>query len=181
MTRTLTITEALAELKTLDKRIQKKRESVGSFLMRQEAFKDPMEKTGGSFAFVQAERQAITDLESNIVAIRAEIQAANAETSVTIDGESRTITEWLVWRRDVAPKTQDFLRVLRTSIDGVRKKAIANGAMLVAPGQAATNQSDVIVNLDEKALSDEMERLETILGTLDGALSLKNATVTITV
>ena len=48
MTRQLTITEALAEIKTLEKRIQKKQEFVGSFLYRQEQFKDPLAAQGGS-------------------------------------------------------------------------------------------------------------------------------------
>ena len=41
--------------------------------------------------------------------------------------------------------------------------------------------NDVVINLDEKALADELEGIETTLGTLDGQLSLKNATTVITV
>lgn len=181
MTRTLTITEALAELKTLEKRIEKKCNSIGSFIMRQEAFKDPLEKQGGSFAFVAAERQAITDLQNNVVAIRASIQDVNTSTKLSAGGVERSITEWLIWRRDVAPKQQTFLASIRKGIDDVRKKALQQGQQMITATDAAKSQTDIIVNLDEKKLTEETEQLENTLGTLDGLLSLKNATVTITV
>lgn len=181
MTRTLTITESLAELKTLEKRIEKKCGSIGSFIMRQEAFKDPLEKQGGSFAFVAAERQAISDLQDNVVAIRAAIQDANTATRLLVGGVERSITQWLIWRRDVAPKQQTFLASIRKGIDDVRKKATQQGQQMISATEAAKSQSDIIVNLDEKKLTEETEALENTLGTLDGLLSLKNATVTITV
>ncbi len=181
MTRQLTITEALADLKTLEKRIEKKRTSIGSFLMRQEAFKDPLDKQGGSFQFIETERQAIRDLENNIVAIRTAIQAINGTTRLTAGGVERSITEWLVWRRDVSPKQQQFYATLRRAIDDVRKKALQAGASLVTGSDAAKTTQDVIVNIDEKKLAEEAEALENTLGTLDGLLSLKNATVVIAV
>lgn len=176
----ITITEALAELKTLDKRIEKKRASVGGYLIRQEKFKDPLAAQGGSEAFVKAERQSIADLEENIITIRSAIQKANFETDVTINGVTRTVTDWLSWRRDVAPKQATFLGRLRATIDDMRKKAAGINAQVVGAGEAKSPE-DVIVNLDEKALAEETERLETTLGYLDGQLSLKNATVTISV
>lgn len=178
--KTITITEALAELKTLDKRIEKKRASVGIYLIRQEKFKDPLATQGGSDAFVKAERQSIADLEENIIAIRSAIQKANFETSVTIAGVTRTITDWLSWRRDVAPKQVTFLGRLRATIDEMRKKAAGINAQVVGAGEAKSPE-DVIVNLDEKQLIEDTEKLETTLGYLDGQLSLKNATVTISV
>lgn len=37
--------------------------------------------------------------------------------------------------------------------------------------------TDIVVNVDEQQLAKDIERLEETLGTLDGVLSLKNATV----
>lgn len=179
--RTLTITEALAELKTLEKRIEKKASAIGSFVLRQEAFKDPLEKQGGSVSFIAAERQAIADLQDNVVGIRAAIQAVNGTTMLSAGGTSRSITEWLIWRRDVAPKQQQFLASIRKGIDDVRKKALQSGQSMVTSATDATKATDIIVNVDEKKLAEEIEQLENTLGTLDGLLSLKNATVTITV
>ena len=39
----------------------------------------------------------------------------------------------------------------------------------------------VILDIDEKSLADQIEKLEVILGDLDGQLSLKNATIRVTV
>ena len=61
----LTITEALAEIKTIEKRIDKKRQSLQPYIARMDGVKDPLEKSGGSAAFIKAERQAIGDLQNN--------------------------------------------------------------------------------------------------------------------
>ena len=44
----ITVTEALAEIKTTQKRIEKKREHILNFAWRQERMKDPLERDGGS-------------------------------------------------------------------------------------------------------------------------------------
>src|SRR3990167_9466260 len=115
MSRT-TITEALAELKTLAKRIEKKKEFVMQHLLRQELLKDPLEKDGGSFAVVDRERQAIGDLQQRIIDIRTAIARANESTEIVVDDVTRSIAEWLVWRREVAPGVQQFLRSMATHI-----------------------------------------------------------------
>lgn len=181
MTREMTITEALAELKTLDKRITKKREAINTYLMRQDALKDPLAAQGGSVTYIATERQAIADLENNIIAIRTQIQKINGDTIVTINGIAHSITEWLIWRRDVAPKQVQHIAQMRGGIDSTRRQAQAKGVKVLPQGSAAEQPTDFIVNVDEKGLADEAEQLETTLGTLDGLLSLKNATVLITV
>lgn len=177
----ITITEALASVVTIGKRLEKKREFVTTFLCRQDAIRDPLQIQGGSSQAIQAERQSIADLEKNIIEIRRGIQAANARENVTIGGVTNSIADWLVWRRDVAPTQQNFLRQLRNKIDTVREQAKKQGVQMVPAGQPAAQPTDVIVNIDERKLATEIENLETTLGTLDGALSLKNATTTIEV
>jgi hypothetical protein len=59
----ITITEALADVKTIDKRIEKKKYFVQSYLVRQERLKDPLEKDGGATKVIHQERQAIQDLQ----------------------------------------------------------------------------------------------------------------------
>jgi len=173
----LTITEALAEIPTIDKRIIKKQEFITQFLFRQSAVRDPHEKDGGSVKLIEQEQQGIVDLQSRLILIRAAIQAANAATTITIGETTRTVVDWLTWRREVAPKRQTFLRALSNSLNSIRQKAMQQGVQVVKDDQGFT--ADYIVNINEKALSDEMEAIETMLGMLDGQLSLKNATVTI--
>ena len=176
----ITITEALAELRTIDRRIQKKREFVTTYLLRQEMFKDPLEKDGGSVSAIRRELQSIHDLEERKILIRRAIQQANERTSVTVGKQTRSIADWLVWKRDVAPTLQTFLAQVRGKIEQARQEAARKGAGLSASAEAA-KPNDVIVNVNEQELARDIEALEETLGALDGQLSLKNATVLIDV
>ncbi len=170
----LTITEALAEVKTITKRLDKKQEFVTSYIARPAVMRDPFADEGGGAAKVASERQAIGDLSARIVSIRTGIQKANHATVVTIEGVTQTIAQWLTWRKEVAPRNQAFLSRMRGTLDGLRKKAIQQGGKIT---DAPSNEmQDWIININESELAKESELTETILGTLDGVLSLKNAT-----
>lgn len=175
----ITITEALAEIKTIGKRLDKKRQNVLLYLARQEGIKDPLEKEGGSAAFVAAERQSIADLGSRIVDLRRGIQKANEATSVTLGGKTRTIADWLIWRRDVAASEGSFLAQIRQQLNAVRDQARKNGSGVVASSAEANTPADFVVNVNEQDLASQIEAHEEILGQLDGQLSLKNATTPI--
>lgn len=181
----ITITEALAEIKTIQKRITKKRETITTYLSRQEGLKDPLDKGGGSVKVIAAERQAIADLEARIVELRRGIQNANDVTDVAINGTTRTISDWLTWRREVAPGQSVFLGLLRNRLSLVREQARRQGASVISAVSQNVNVAadkkdvDIVVNISEKELADEIEALEETLGQLDGQLSLKNATTPI--
>lgn len=181
MSNQLTITEGLAELNTISKRIEKKREFISSYLVRQSRFKDPLEKQGGSSEAIQKELQAIADLEDRHLRIRLAIQKANLQTEVTVEGITKSLSEWLVWRKELANAQLQSLRSLLSKVHAERVTAVRAGATAVQAGNEASNPQDIIVNVDEGNLSKQYEQIETILGTLDGQLSLKNATVYIEV
>ncbi len=175
MTTKITITEALAEIPTIEKRIEKKSEFILNYLYRQSSVRDPHEKEGGSQTLIAREKQAIADLQERLVAIRSVIQKANAENTISIGNNTRTIVDWLTWRREVAPKEQRFLQALIRKIYDMRQQAIRQGVGVTEkdPGFSP----DYVVNINERELSEKIEQLENILGTLDGQLSLKNATI----
>ena len=173
------ITEALAEIKTIAKRIEKKQAYITANLARQEGAKDPLEKGGGSVAVLTQERQAVADLQTRIIALRCGIHLANDATSVTIGDDTRTISDWLTWRREVAPQVKTFLGGLSIGLKGLRDNAKRQGFSVVPASGPTSAPTDIIVNIDEAALAAEVEKLEFTLGTLDGQLSLKNATVPI--
>lgn len=177
----LTITEALAELKTLDKRIASKESSFTPFIVRQERMKDPLLKDGGSAEFIKRERQAINDLQERIIRIRSQILKANVETVITIQNMSRSIQDWLTWRREIAERQRRLLKSIASAVAGARAQAITKGITVVPAGENAASDNDLIVNVDEAGMAAEIETLETTLGQLDGQLSLKNATVVINV
>lgn len=173
----ITITEALAEIPTIEKRIEKKKEFIINYLYRQSSVRDPHEKDGGSDELIAREMQAINDLEERMIKIRRVIQKANSENTITIEDQTRTIVDWLTWRREIAPKEQRFLNELMLKINEIRRQAMRQGVNVTDKDEGFS--SDYVVNINERELADDIEKLEKILGILDGQLSLKNATIKI--
>lgn len=172
----ITITEALAEIKTIGKRIEKKRQFVGQYLVRQEIVRDPLENQGGSKAALTAELQGVRDLEERIVALRRGIAGINASVTLTVGTTTRTIGDWLTWRREVAPGRKASIANLRQTLINFRTQQAQKGMTVRTEPTADPTDKDIIVNVDELALGREAETIEEVLGTLDGLLSLKNAT-----
>lgn len=170
----MTITEALAEIKTVLKRIQSKRDFVTQYMYRFDHIKDPLEKDGGAEKAVAEALQSIKDLEDRIVQLRMAIQKANEDNSVTIEDVSMSIANWLIWRREVAPEREQFIFNLRQTLNRVRQQTKTS---YTYPNTTSEKPSDIIVNVNEKELSVEAEKMKKILGELDGQLSLKNATI----
>jgi len=174
-----TITEALAEIKTIEKRLQAKRDFVKTYMLRVDSLKDPLEKDGGSEKAVAEAQQAINDLQERICELRQGIQKANEDNTIKIEKSERTIADWLVWRREVAPGQQMFLKNLKNGLTSARQQVRQQESWNRPKATEPEKMLDIVVNIDESKLNAEIETLEKILGDLDGQLSLKNATVMI--
>lgn len=177
----MTITEGLAEIKTIGAKVKKKQEYIRSYLVRQDFIKDPLAQDGGSFEVIKRERQAIGDLNQRLINLRVAIIYSNMITDITIAEQKRTVEQWLVWRRDVAPTHREFLSAMRQVVNATRSEAAKKGFATQSASEPAKNPNDVLVNISESELAKDIEDLETALGTLDGQLSLKNATTFIEV
>lgn len=175
----ITITEALAETKTIAARIAKRQQTVTQYLARDARMRDPLEAEGGSMEFIRRERQGITDLETRLVSIRTAIQRKNLETPLTVRGVTRTVAEWLNWRRELSDNRRKFLGSINSLIQGARQNAARQGAAVVTDVNA--KPGDIIVAVSEGELAAEIEEFEAVLGELDGKLSLMNATTMIEV
>jgi hypothetical protein len=176
----LTITEALAEIKMIQKRVEKKIEQVRTYGLRQDCLRDPLEKDGGSRAVCRQELQAIRDLMERQILIRTKISQVNRDTLVAVDGLIRTVESWLIWKREVARKKADMLAGFLKGLEQAREEAKRKGWAVMQTGQIPERPTDVIVNLDERGLTLELEELEALMERLDGKLSLSNATAYIT-
>lgn len=180
----MTITEAMAEIKTIAARIEKKREAVIRYLARDAQLRDPIKDEGGSVAFVQRELQGILDLERLIVKLRSAIQAVNLQTTLTVEDQTSTITDWLTWRREIADRSKGFLAQMLGHITSARNEATKRQYQIVDATKALSDgeaKQTFLVNVDERALNDQIEKIESIINRLDGKLSLVNATTMITV
>lgn len=181
----LTITEALAEIKTIRARVAKKRAGIQPYIVRDSRLKDPMVASGGSDEWVKRERQAVKDLEDRTIKIRSAIQAKNLETKLTIEGQERSLTDWLNWRREIATPddvggSKHFLGQMILWITTARANAQKQGVAVVEK-ETASDKPQIVVNVNEADLHKEADDMEKILGVLDGKLSLLNATTTIDV
>lgn len=182
----LTITEALQEIKTINSRLEKKRASIMPFVVRDNRARDPFEKDGGSAKYIAQERQAIADLEYRIVVIRTAIQKSNLYSILTVGGRDKSVSEWLTWRREVSAQCAGFLDSLIRGIQGVRDQMQKKGGRVTAIASAEINTAndappEAVVNVDELALMKERDDMQQTLGALDGKLSLFNATTYIEV
>lgn len=179
MTATTTVTEALAQLKVIGKRIESKQTFVAQNMTRDEQLKDPLAKDGGQSLVIEREMQALRDLRELEVSIRRAIAQANATTEISINGHTRTIADWLRWRRDVAPGERDFMRLLVSTVERARQRAGSKGGGLVSASANVgdSKPSDIVVNMSEVSLNKSYEELQALLEILDGQLSLKNATI----
>jgi hypothetical protein len=175
----LTITEALQEVKTINARIVKKQESIGNYLARDSRVRDPLEKGGGSEKFISGERQSIADLRTRLINIRSSIQRTNLSSEMTLQGTARSVADWLTWRREVAGGEQTFVTSMLAGIRKIRNEVQKLGGTVgrttMVESLEKSDPPQIVVNADETALMKEQEKIETLLGELDGKLSLFNA------
>ncbi|MBU8921725.1 MAG: hypothetical protein KOO63_07880 [Bacteroidales bacterium] len=190
MSHELTITEALAKITTLKKRMAKKEASVVKFLVRAEDKVDPLAALeGGSTTFISKEMSSVTDMQRQVLSLRTKIASQNMITQVTVGDKTMCVTEWLIWRREIAPLREKLFVDMSRTIDRTRddrqfaRWRTLEEALYEKADKRRTRGEQVaaVVNLDEAAFASAIEELEEVLGDLDGQLSLKNATVTINI
>lgn len=174
----ITITEALAEIKTIAKRLDKKEEFISSYVVRDAKLVDPLDKEGGSRKVVESEAQSFFDLQKRLVSIRSAIQDSNVKTRLKIDNIEMSIAEWIVWKREVAPVKSALLNKMSKEIEKARSRSVRDVRMMY-PVETSTASNDVAVCVDVTWLKGEIENLEKLLGDLDGKMSLVNATTLI--
>ena len=182
----LTITEALQEIKTINSRLEKKRSGIMPYVVRDNRARDPFEKDAGSAEYIRKERQSIRDLEQRVVAIRTAIQKSNLYSIMSVGEADKSVAEWLTWRREVSNGASAFLDNLIRGIQGVRADMQRKGGRVTAVASAEVNMAndappEAVVNVDELALMRERDEMQQLLGALDGKLSLFNATTYIEV
>ncbi len=175
----MTVTEALGEIKTISARIGKKREAIMRYFARDGRLRDPLEADGGSAEYVRRERQAVADLEERVVTIRSAIQSVNLATGLTVGGKTRSVAAWLNWRRDVSSGAKGFLSQMANQLNNIRQQAPRQGQTVSEKDTGSPNE--IVVAVKEMDLAREVEEAEAVLGSLDGKLSLINATTMIEV
>lgn len=176
---TITITEALAEIKLAQKKIDKKKIAIGTALTRYDKTPDPHGGEGGSKAFVKAELQSIGDIYDRLVRIRAAISTINSSTMLLVEGVTKTIGEWLVWKREVCDAQLAIYTTIRDAVNQDIQKITKQPQLFTDDKTGERLLVKLEVNIDLTEHNQKMEKIMTIKERLDGLLSLKNAITSI--
>lgn len=170
-TRKMTITEAMAELKLIDKKIQKKSDFILSNISSSDIVPDSLEGKGKER--IKSEFKSISDLNKEYINIKKAINIANSENNVTINNNTMTIQEWLNWKAYVYERE---ISLLNNTISLLNKKTEPRAYK----DEDGNSKFEVITyNVDDEYISKEIETIMDSYERLDGQLSLKNATIVI--
>ena len=172
----MTITEALSEINLIKKKLEKKKQNVLVNLVRAKHIKDPLESEGGSKVYASREVQSITDLQKRLVDIKTAIAIANISTELTISGRTKTIFNWLIWKRDVSDDSLKFTRNIHSQIKNSMDQN-TRGPTIYKDSTDKTQLVEFEYSLDYASALKEEQEIQDIIEKLDGQLSLKNATV----
>jgi hypothetical protein len=174
----MTLTEAFAEIEAINRHLTLQHAFLLALAVRPANLRDSLASTGGSAAMVAQEMQSLKALEDHRLAVRRAVRAVAQSATITIGEQTRTIADWLEWRRKVAPGRRSLLRSMRESIQSARKQA-QDWNYAQPEGNVSVRPIDIVVNVHEPDWARQSEFLEEALGSLDGQLSLKSATLTI--
>ena len=107
--------------------------------------------------------QANKDLMEQYLTLKKQIERTNLETEVDVDGETRTISEWLVIRRKMAKMMEATYIALNDN---------------TARGRMAYNSGDkmpqVVKMFDEKVRLEGLNKWQTMADEIDGRLQVIN-------
>lgn len=177
MTR-LTITEALSEINLLKKKLESARNEMRTNLIRAKHMPDTFAAEGGLLKHNEAVMQSITDMGLRLVSIRSAIARANLANTITIGSATRSIHDWLTWRREVmeadAKCISDILARLRTHNDTASRQP-----QVYKDAEGTVHLIEYELGLDIPALLKQVDAFTEVREKLDGQLSLKNATIVI--
>ncbi len=163
----MNIAEGLAEIKLLKKRITSRLQFVGQHVIRYKSMMDPLAKKGGSTEIVGRARQSVADMRKRIIDIRCAIARTNDVTTAEVAGFTKTISAWLVWKREIVDGAVDELETIVRHVKEHQRIA------------AGDPEKDVEAHVDMVEVQRDLERYQTAKARLDAKLSVINATTDI--
>lgn len=176
----MTITEALSEIKLIEKKVEKKKEAIISAVSRIEHLADPYAPYGGSQEFCKRENQAIHDLWGRLIKFREAIAKANIEQTITVEGITKTISQWLAWKREVQEQSLSYFQEIKNNISTVMRQ-VETQPKFYKTESGEPSMVKVVFNVELSDINKQIENIVTIKEKLDGQLSLKNATVVVAI
>lgn len=177
----ITITEALSEVNLIKKKIKAAHEKVSGMLFRLEHQADPFASEGGSAEVVKRELQSIGDLNGRLVGIRAAISRANLDNIIMINGFSQSIHNWLIWKREIAEIHSKFVANVINIVGGQQASNSARPQVYKDERSGEVMIVKQVINIEYPKWLEMQARQTETFEKLDGQLSLKNATILISI
>lgn len=172
----ITITEALSEINLLKKKIANAESGINSLLVRATHVEDPYAASGGTPSVYRSVWQSTQDMRDRLVKIRSQISTANNEHTITINGQSKTIFDWLTWKREIYADLERSLKAqIKQLKDTIQRESDRPEVWKDKDGNVQVVK--YVRNVELKALEDQYVQLLDTYEKLDGQLSLKNATI----
>lgn len=171
-----TITEALSEINLIKKKIESAQQTVLSVLNKPKHLDDAFKSDGGSPKLIERQVQSMNDNFSRLEKIRSAVSQANLDTSITVGETTKTIFDWLTWKREVAESHLTFAKNVYTQAK-VELDRVARVPQVYKDEEGKTHLLEIESNVDLGTWLKKQEVLTETLEKLDGQLSLKNATV----
>lgn len=206
-TKTMTIHEALAELKMLDNRIEDKIMSTNFIVANKVSNKKIGSKNIDEYIQKANEAyQSINDLLKYRFALRNAVSQSNASTKIIIGGVEYTVSQAIEMRKTGIVLKQDLLQTLQSqrdsafnaveknnqrvdaSADEYIKNVFANidkaspDTLAIRQTYIDNNKYDVVSmnNFDER-FSTLFDEIQSFTSQVDSAISVSNALTTITI
>lgn len=172
----MTITEALKEIKFLEKKINDKAQKLRAACCEMDYSGQPFTYGDESEqrAVVNGLQQSIVDMTNEIERLSISVNKTNLETNVSVNGKERSIASWILRRRKLCSLevrawnslTDNGLKPQAQSIKNENGESVA----------VVTNPKKFY---DEKKKNEVIESLENEANEIDGKLEVVNATTTL--
>jgi hypothetical protein len=165
------IIEALKNLKTIQKRMEKNCQQIREYCAYVSVETPVFETQEKQRAEVDALIQSNIDLEVEYLRLKKAIETTNLAVTVTIGTLTHTITELISIKRVVGKFRTATYSALTPQLALQRLQQIYNQSKGVDP----TNPAKVIVVFEEKMRNQKIREWEDFLAQIDGRLEVVNA------
>ena len=178
----MTVTEALAEIELIEKKVEKKAAVIMANLSRYEHQNDPyVKEDDGASGMLKREYQSMQDHWGRLIKFREAIAKANVDNSITVEGITKSISQWLAWKRDVQDDHITHLANIVKTVEAAIKEDDRSPKVMRNAETNATHLAKLVWNVQLPDVRKQQEHLLTIKEKLDGQLSLKNATIVVSI
>lgn len=204
---TMTVHEAMAELKMLKKRIASKQNGTYVAVNKHSNKKINGKEIDEFIKDIDSEYQSVEDMWNRYFAIKKQLSLSNAKTIVKIAGKDYTVAEAIEMKRDSGIDIKFMIDVILnqyataqkecikknnaleekadtyvSQLYGTKDKAAADEVMAVRKTYIDTNSVEVVTGTDLiKKINARKDALDKFMTEVDAKLSISNATTFITI